>query len=71
MIELWDTFNNTLINRSRKIQTAVIKQMKHINKVKKANGQNSYVTYSFKYANGISVCPDLVIETKMNIFNEN
>lgn len=70
MIELWDTFNNTLINRSRTIEAAVIKQSKHIDKVKKSNGQNSYVTYLFKYTNGISVCQDLIMETKMNILNE-
>lgn len=70
MIELWDTFNNTLINRSRTIEAAVIKQAKHIDKVKKSNGQNSYVTYLFKYTNGIPVCQDLIIETKMNILNE-
>lgn len=67
MIELWDTFNENLISRSRTIRTAVIKQIKHINKIKKANGQNSYVTYSFKYTDGTPVCQDVIMETKATL----
>lgn len=67
MIELWDTFNDKLLSRSRTIRTAVIKQIKHLKQVKKANGQNSYLTYSFKYTDGTPVCHDLIIETKIAV----
>jgi hypothetical protein len=66
MIELWDTFNNSLISRSRTVEAAVMKQERHSAKVKKNNGKNSFVTYSFRH-NGESVCQDLIAEIKMNL----
>ena len=54
-IQLWDSFNNVLISKHNTLEGAILKQRKHLKKVKKANGQNSYLTYSFKYASGQEV----------------
>lgn len=59
-IELWDSFNNTFISKHNTLEGAIVKQRKHLNKVKKANGQNSYLTYSFKYASGQEVEQDKI-----------
>ena len=65
MIELWDSFNNTFISRHFNLKNAISAQRKHLRQVKKANSQNSYLTYSFKCKNGQTVDPDEIIETKM------
>jgi len=53
-IELWDSFNNVLISKHNTLENAISAQKKHLKKVKKANGQNSYLTYEFKCGNNLS-----------------
>ncbi len=51
-IILTDTFNNTIISTHRTVAGAVAKRIKHSKAVRRANGQNSYVTYSIKSEDG-------------------
>lgn len=67
MIELWDSFNDVFISRHFNLKNAILAQHKHLQRVKKANGQNSYLTYSFKYKNGQTVDAHEVNETKVNL----
>jgi len=68
-IKLIDTFNGTLISTHRNIENAVKAQRKHLAAVKRHNGQNSYLTYGFKWANGESVDWEVVMQTKMELDN--
>ncbi len=70
MIELWDSFNNTFISRHFNIKNAISAQRKHLRQVKKANGQNCYLSYSFKYKNGQKVDPDEIVEIEILLDNE-
>lgn len=42
---LKDAFNNVVLSRHRTIEAAVRARKKHLQAVKKANGQNSYLDY--------------------------
>jgi len=46
MYKLIDTFNNVLLSKHRTLRNAIIAKAKHGDAVKKANGQNSYLTYA-------------------------
>lgn len=52
MYELQDTFNGVTISRHRTIKAAVNACRKHLRSVKRANGQNSYLTYDVTRKNG-------------------
>lgn len=60
-IELWDSFNNTLISRHFNLYCAVKSQRAHAKRLRK---NNSFVTYSYQYKNGVKVNDDLILETK-------
>ena len=70
MIELWDSFNNKFISRHFNLENAILAQRKHSRRLKKANGQNCYLSYSFKYKNGQKVDPDEIVETEILLDNE-
>lgn len=50
--ELQDTFNSVTISRHKTIGAAVNAYRKHLRAVKRANGQNSYLTYDVTRKNG-------------------
>ena len=50
--ELHDTFNNRVISRHLTIAAAVAAKNFHRQAVKKANGENSYLTYDVTRKNG-------------------
>ena len=52
MITLNDTFNGHAISRHRTVKTAVKAKFAHIKAVRKANGQNSYLTYDIRDGDG-------------------
>lgn len=52
MITLTDTFNNRTISRHRTVAAAVTARTKHLRAVRKANGKNSYLTYSITSDDG-------------------
>jgi len=66
MIELFDTFNSVLISKHRSLETAVKAQRKHLKQVKKANGQNSYLTYGF-VKNGKFIDDEEIFEVKRKL----
>ena len=66
MITLIDTFNKVEISKHRSLINAIKAQRKHLTAVKKANGANSYLTYSF-FEDGKPVDQEIVIETKCNL----
>lgn len=66
-IELWDSFNNVLISKHNSLEKAILKQRKHLREVKKANGQNSYLIYEFKYSSGDKIDGEVVFDAKSNI----
>jgi hypothetical protein len=55
MYILSDTFNKVEISRHRTARNAVKAQYRHLAAVKKANGPNSYLTYSIKHSSGRDV----------------
>jgi hypothetical protein len=61
-ITLTDTFNNSLISTHRTIAAAVARRIKHAKAVRRANGANSYVTYSIKSDDGIDIRYDVDAE---------
>lgn len=66
-IELWDSFNQVRISSHNSLESAITKQKKHLQRVKKNNGKNSYLTYDFKYSNGKLISPELISETRINL----
>jgi len=54
-IKLIDTFNKVEISTHRTLEAAVKAQRKHLAAVKRRNGQNSYLTYAFRYSDGTAV----------------
>lgn len=54
-IILTDTFNDRVISRHRTVKAAVAKRIAHLRAVKKANGANSYLTYSITAADGADI----------------
>lgn len=52
MIILTDTFNGRVISRHRTVEAAVKAEKKHLAAVKRANGQDSYLTYSITSTDG-------------------
>lgn len=50
--ELHNTFSKVVISRHLTIAAAVAAKKKHLTAVKKANGQNSYLTYDVTRKNG-------------------
>jgi hypothetical protein len=69
MIKLVDTFNGVLISKHRNLENAVKAQRQHINAIKRRHGQNSYLTYAFRYADGKPVDQDEVTQAKMDLDN--
>lgn len=67
MIVLNDTFNGHEISRHRTLEAAVRAQMRHIRAVKRANGQNSYLTYSFTRTDGKPVDGLEIMEIKCRL----
>lgn len=53
MYKLIDTFNNVLLSKHRTLRNAIIAKAKHLVAVKKANGQNSYLTYDIIDEKGV------------------
>lgn len=66
MITLHDTFNGYLISRHRTLLAAVKAQRRHLARVRKANGANSYLTYSFR-ENGKPVDGGEITAAKMEL----
>lgn len=52
MYVLIDTFNDREISKHRTIAAAVDAKDKHLSAVRRANGENSYLTYSIRHADG-------------------
>lgn len=48
MITLLDTFNGRVISRHHSIPAAVKAQRRHLARVRRANGANSYLNYAFR-----------------------
>ena len=69
MIELHDTFNNVIVSRHRSIGAAIKNQRRHLAAVKRANGENSYLTYGFRYSDGSSIEYEEIIQTQMELDN--
>jgi hypothetical protein len=49
-IELFDAFNDVLISRHKTIEAAELAQANHLKKVKKTNGEHSYLKYRYVYS---------------------
>lgn len=69
-IKLIDTFNEVEISTHRTLEAAVRAQRKHLAAVRRCNGQNSYLTYAFRYSDGTPVDGDEVMEVKHVIYND-
>ena len=59
---LTDTFNDRTISTHRSIKAAVTKRRAHRRAVKKANGPNSYLTYSITAADGSDIREEVEAE---------
>lgn len=57
MYTLTDTFNGVTISRHRTLERAIQAERRHLAAVRRANGPNSYLTYSIT-RNGRPVDPD-------------
>lgn len=57
MFTLTDTFNGVVISRHRTLERAVEAERRHLAAVRRANGKNSYLTYSIT-RDGRPVDPD-------------
>ena len=57
MFTLTDTFNGVIISRHRTLERAVRAERRHLAAVRRANGKNSYLTYSIT-RDGRPVDPD-------------
>ena len=57
MFTLTDTFNGVVISRHRTLERAVRAERRHLAAVRRANGKNSYLTYSIT-RDGRPVDPD-------------
>lgn len=57
MYTLTDTFNGVTISRHRTLERAVEAERRHLAAVRKANGKNSYLTYSIT-RDGEAIDPD-------------
>lgn len=68
-IELHDTFNRVRISTHLTIKAAVKKQRKHLQRVRSANGKNSYITYAFRYTDGTPVDFEEIEQAKMELDN--
>ena len=55
MYILKDTFNDVVISRHHTARNAVKAMFRHLAAVKRANGKNSYLTYSIKHSSGRDV----------------
>lgn len=66
-IELFDTFNKTKISSHNTLEGAVRKQRKHLAAVKRANGESSYLTYGFRFADGTPVDGDEITQVRMDL----
>ena len=69
MITLYDSFNDTKISTHRTLVGAVKAQRKHLAAVRRNNGQNSYVTYAFRLADGTPVDADEITLVRMDLDN--
>lgn len=57
MYTLTDTFNGVTISRHRTLERAIQAERRHLAAVRRANGKNSYLTYSIT-RDGETVDPD-------------
>ena len=64
MYILTDTFNDRELSKHRTLEGAVKAQRKHLRAVKRANGENSYLTYAITESNGDRVDPDMIDHTR-------
>lgn len=67
MIQLIDSFNNTIISSHRAITAAVRASRAHDRAVKRNNGESSYIPYSFRNSDGSRIDPDKITEVKMDL----
>lgn len=67
MFTLIDTFNGTVISRHRTVKAAELARRRHVDMVRKANGANSYVTYSIRADDGRDISEEL--ETARHIMD--
>ena len=68
MIHLFDSFNNVKISSHRTLMGAVKSQYNHALKVKRANGINSYITYSYKNDDNKPIDWNELLEAKLKFF---
>ena len=66
-IKLIDTFNANHLSTHLSIMAAVKAQRRHLAAVKRANGQNSYLTYAFRYSDGTPVDGDEITAVRMDL----
>lgn len=66
-IQLWDSFNNVLISKHNTLEGAIRKQRKHLKRVKRANGKDAYLTYSFKRVMEHEISEEIINEAKANL----
>lgn len=69
MITLHDTFNGHEISRHRSILAAVKAQRRHLARVRRANGPNSFLTYAFR-KNGKPFDADEITAAQMELDNQ-
>lgn len=69
MYILKDTFNDVVISRHLTARNAVKAQFRHLAAVKRANGKNSYLTYSIKHSSGQNVWHEVENEKVRVAFN--
>lgn len=68
-IILTDTFNGRKISAHRSVKAAVKAKFAHLRAVKKANGQNSYLTYSITTDDGVRVDRDVIEQAEHDLEN--
>jgi hypothetical protein len=58
MNALIDSFNDVVISRHRTFAAVARAQKQHLAAVRRANGPNSYLTYTCRHADGTSLSED-------------
>lgn len=52
MYALIDTFNDREISQHKTLEACAKAQSRHLDRVRRANGKDSYLTYSVRHADG-------------------
>lgn len=68
MIELWNTYHNTLVSKHRTLVGAMRKQRQHKAKAKAQMGVN--LTYRIVDAQGWTISPNLILEAETILDSE-